>query len=452
MASIIKRPDGHRWIQFTDGDRTRKTLRLGKVSEKNAAKVCARVEQLLGCKISGDPYDRDLALWLADPDRGAALRDKLAAVGLVDAVKQSRLAEFLDEYITSRKDLKSATVTVLNHTRRCLVEFFGADKRVRDITAGDAEAWRVWLTTSANTRDKARDALASNTVNRRCGIAKQFFRVAERRGMVETNPFTSLSAHVRGNRARQYFVSRAEIDAAMEAAPDLEWRLIIALSRYAGLRIPSELLTLRWSDVDLPAGRMTIHASKTEHHEGGGMRICPIFPELKPYLDAAWDVMPENAEFVINRYRLPNTNLRTQFQKILKRAGVKPWPKLFHNMRASRQTELLDRFPLKAVCDWLGNSAPVAIEHYAQVTAEHFHAAITEKTGTDPALTGEARAEAFAKQNPKVQRSAFTSESPQETKKALEKPGLMRCPAVLFNTPQNAGMGVAGLEPATPTV
>jgi hypothetical protein len=138
--------------------------------------------------------------------------------------------------------------------------------------------------------------------------------------------------------------SRAEIDAAMETAPDVEWRLIIALSRYAGLRIPSELLSLRWIVVDLPGGRMTIRASKTE--------------------------------FVINPYRQLNQNLRTTFQKILARAVVKPWPKLFHNMRASRQTELLDHFPIKAVCDRLGNSTPVAIEHYSQVTAKHFSTAL----------------------------------------------------------------------------
>ena len=35
-----------------------------------------------------------------------------------------------------------------------------------------------------------------------------------------------------------------------------------------------------------------------------------------------------------------NANLRSQFMKILARAGVKPWPKLFHNLRGTRQTEL----------------------------------------------------------------------------------------------------------------
>ena len=51
-----------------------------------------------------------------------------------------------------------------------------------------------------------------------------------------------------------------------------------------------------------------------------------------------------------------NANLRTQFLKILRRAGVAPWSRLFHSMRATRQTELERDFPLHVVCSWLGKA------------------------------------------------------------------------------------------------
>ncbi len=62
------------------------------------------------------------------------------------------------------------------------------------------------------------------------------------------------------------------------------------------------------------------------------------------------------AEFVIQRYRSTNANLRTQLERIIRKAGLKPWPKLFHNLRATRQTELEETFPTHVVCEWLGNS------------------------------------------------------------------------------------------------
>src|SRR5436190_4729540 len=138
-------------------------------------------------------------------------------------------------------------------------------------------------------------------------------------------------------------------------APDAQWRLIIALSRYGGLRCPSEYLALTWDCVDWDRKRITVLSPKTERHEGGESRVIPTFPELEKALDDVWDQAPIG-KYVITRYRDAGSNLRTSFLKIIRRAGLKPWPRLFHNMRASRQTELSQSFPIHVVCEWLGNS------------------------------------------------------------------------------------------------
>ena len=109
---------------------------------------------------------------------------------------------------------------------------------------------------------------------------------------------------------------------------------------------------------------MTIRSSKTEHHDRGGIRVVPIFPELRPYLEAAWDAADEGTEFVITRYRQRNANLRTQLERIIARAGSEPWPKLFQNMRASRATELAAEYPGHVAAEWLGHSRLVAQDHY----------------------------------------------------------------------------------------
>ncbi|WP_146598230.1 hypothetical protein [Novipirellula aureliae] len=44
-------------------------------------------------------------------------------------------------------------------------------------------------------------------------------------------------------------------------------------------------------------------------------------------------------------------------------------------MRASRETELLARYPAKDVVSWIGNSVPVAMKSYAMATDEAFQAA-----------------------------------------------------------------------------
>ena len=70
-------------------------------------------------------------------------------------------------------------------------------------------------------------------------------------------------------------------------------------------------------------------------------------------------------------YRHTNANLRTQLLKIIARAGLKPWPKLFQNLRATRRTELQERFPTHVVNAWLGHDTEVAEKHDLQVTDAH---------------------------------------------------------------------------------
>jgi hypothetical protein len=93
------------------------------------------------------------------------------------------------------------------------------------------------------------------------------------------------------------------------------------------------------------------------------------------YDAARLDANDANTDFVIRRYRGTNTNLRTQLPRILKRAGVEAWPKLFHNLRATRQTERSKNHPSHVVCAWLGNSPRIAHKHYLQVTDADFDAA-----------------------------------------------------------------------------
>ena len=87
------------------------------------------------------------------------------------------------------------------------------------------------------------------------------------------------------------------------------------------------------------------------------------------------------SDYVITRYRDRTSNLRTQLTRIIERAGLTAWPKLWHNLRATRETELAEKFPMHVVCEWIGHSQAVAAKHYLQTTNEHFELAATPPTG-----------------------------------------------------------------------
>jgi len=301
------------------------------------------------------------------------LAGKLASVGLIPRRASSTLADFLQTYIDGRTDLKPRTLAKIRTTQQYLVDRFGADRPLRDISPGDADAFRLFLLEKGRGEATARNHISiENTARKDIGIAKQVFHAAARLRLIPGNPFADLKSGTQGNPQRFYFVSLDEAYQVLDACPDNEWRLIFALARFGGLRCPSEHLLLRWIDIDWAKDRMTVHSPKTEHHPGGASRVVPIFPELRPYLQAAFEEAADGAEYVIARFRDSNKNFRTRLERIIRRAGLEPWPKLFQNLRSTRQTELEEIFPSHVVCRWIGNTVKVAAKHYLQVTEEHF--------------------------------------------------------------------------------
>ena len=199
----------------------------------------------------------------------------------------------------------------------------------------------------------------------------QFFEDAVEREEIVKNPFKAKgvprSSHT--NRERFVFIDREFADKVIECLPTNEWKLIFALSRFGGLRCPSEVKALEWSHVLWDQSRLIVPSPKTEHHDGKDERVVPIFPEIRPYLEAAYQ---ENQTGSIIVDHQSHTNLSVKLKKILKRHKIKPWSKTFQNLRSTRETELAEEYPIQVVCSWIGNSPKVAMRHYLQVTDHHF--------------------------------------------------------------------------------
>jgi integrase len=160
-----------------------------------------------------------------------------------------------------------------------------------------------------------------------------------------------------------------------DGCPCPQWKAIIALIRSAGLRCPSEIVELRWGDTYWERSLMTVRSPKTAAHDGHAVRIVSMTPELRPILQTLFDQAPEGSEAVLPRLTDPTTNLRTTFMKLIARAGYEPWPRLFHDMRASCATAGPRPCPAHDVATWLGHGPLMAAKHYLQTRDAHFEIA-----------------------------------------------------------------------------
>jgi integrase len=401
LASISTAPGGYRVIQFVAGDGKRRSIRLGKVSKRIAEEIRVRVEALNAAVVAGVSWDTETARWVAG--LAPALADKLAAVGLIPkrhAQESTRLGTFLERYIAGRTDAKRRTRLNLKMFADRLIAFFGVHRELTTIKRSDADAWLISL----------KETYAPATVGRTVKGARQLFKAACRAELITRNPFEDVKAAAPPDKDRQCFVSREDTQRVLDACPDHQWRLIVALSRYGGLRCPSEHLALTWPDVDWERGRFRVTSPKTEHHEGKGERWVPLFPELRPYVTEAFERAEPGTLPVITIKRDTDQNLRTRFMKIIRRAGLSPWPKLFQNLRASRETELAAEYPMHVVCAWIGNSERIAAKHYLQVTEDYFARAAQE---------GAAQSGAQALQNPVQHAAAGSRTHSQDSTEAV---------------------------------
>ena len=96
----------------------------------------------------------------------------------------------------------------------------------------------------------------------------------------------------------------------------------------------------------------------------GQPEVIPLFAELHPYLREVFELVEPGTVYVITAWRSPEKNLRTRLMKALIRLGLKPWPKLCHNLRASAETDLAREYPLGTVVEWLGHNPAVMVTNY----------------------------------------------------------------------------------------
>ena len=277
MASISTDANGNHKVQFTNCDGKRKTVYLGDMPMKDVKEVRTKIKALNAATLSKSEPDREVSRWVGEiPDW---LAKKLVGVGLI-APRAKRIEDatsidaFINAYLAERVDLKASTIVQLHQVRKNLRNFIGDKRTLREFTPGDADAFKASLASK----------MADNSVRRNLGRCRQFFEAAVRKRLIESNPFAHLKGLAsKGNAERFQFVTLAETKKVIDAAPDAQWRLIIALARYGGVRTPSETLALKWSDIDWVRERIRVPSPKTERC-GKSSREIPLFPELLPYL------------------------------------------------------------------------------------------------------------------------------------------------------------------------
>ena len=193
MTSLAKdRKPGSWRVVFTASDGRRRSIGLGKISQRQAESFHRHVEAILSAGRIGTTIAIDTAGWLSS--MSDAMHNKLVRVGLIEGRQTAALGVFLSDYVSMRRDVKPVTRQKYETTVARLVEYFGSDRLIGDISAGIAHEWRLSMF----------DDLSENTVRRHTSTAFMFFEHGRKRRLIQENPFAGMPTATMPNPERSF--------------------------------------------------------------------------------------------------------------------------------------------------------------------------------------------------------------------------------------------------------
>jgi hypothetical protein len=235
-------------ILYRDDNGKQQSIRLGECLKSDAIAARMAIGHLVIADRHGSVPHPDAVRWLGGIDE--VLYARVVAHGLCqprEGATVVTLTNLLGRFVTAVA-VKPTTQYKDAQVADSLREFLGAETPLASITPAHADNWRKSIAepkANPDDKDEPAKALARATVAKRVVIAKSVFRKAVRWGLIASNPFADLRAGSQSNPDRAFYVTVETIRAILAVCPDDEWRTIVALSRFAGLRCPSEIVALR---------------------------------------------------------------------------------------------------------------------------------------------------------------------------------------------------------------
>lgn len=398
---------GRHRVLFVDRENKRQAIYLPRMPKKTAEGVQRAITELeRAAKFGHTPADFALA-WVATASDDT--HERLVKFGLAAprAAKTASVVITLGGLVEAYQrrpgwqKLKPTTQKSSARAFRLLCQHIDPTTPIGEVKKTAARDFYDSLTLD---RGKGGMGFAESTANIVASIVSTLFNFAIEGDLIEANPFVKLPrGTVRGNNVD---VSLADSLKVLDEMRSTEDKLLFAMARWGGVRTVSEQRGLRWGDVDWERGRIMIRSPKTERHKGKATRWIPLFPEILPHLEARYHEAADGDEFILPKYCLAdNSKATTTLISAIKRAGLEKWPRVWHSLRATRQSELAKEYPAHVVAAWLGNSMEVAQKHYLMVGDDQFEKATRKATQQVPATSGmTGKAVAFAQpQTPSFQ-------------------------------------------------
>jgi len=316
-------------------------------------------------------FQRENGIWYVEFRRGVKkslrTRNKAEAIRLFNKLKREYLAgkliilkegrkvllsEFIPEYLDwARENLAPATYRKRFYVLNNFKEIVG-DIYLKSLSRKHLDEYISHLLATGVTR---------STVNTHIRHLKASLTKAVEWEFVKEHPFRGYKL-LKVQQKPPVFLLPEQISKVLEVIDNDYWAFVFKLFIYTGMRL-SEVVNLRWSDVDLNRGVIVVRKAKNYQS-----RVIPIHPrlreEIEKRLPAVGKLVPYHKDYVYHKLKgylreagFPNVrvhDLRHTFASLMVMSGV----------------------DLKTVQELLGHQDYRTTEIYAHLAPAHLQDAI----------------------------------------------------------------------------
>ncbi len=281
-------------------------------------------------------------------------RKRMVKLGQWDMIEGDipTLSEFAEKYINHIRDIKDnrSWASALHYLKN-LTSFF-KDKKLSQINSKDIDSYK---------RHRLREVKPAS-VNRELACLSHIFNFAKReKKFFGNNPVSEAKLLPEHNQIERILTPEKEERLLNSSSPELRAILVCALN--TGMR-KGEILTLRWTNVDLENNVITLEHTNTKSKE---MRRIPVNSVLrKPLLEQKLKVGGSEYVFLSSNgspYKR-HDSLKQAFNGALRRAEIKGLR--FHDLRHTAATRMIEsRASIVAVSRILGHADLKTTMRYA---------------------------------------------------------------------------------------
>lgn len=332
MASIFKRGDTYYISYYINGKRKKKAIGKSK-------------------KVAGIAV-KDIEVKLAKNEIGIVDRDK-------------DIKKFIDEYLVYSASNKTKNTfrrdrVILN---KHFLPYIEVD-RLSKVTPQILENYKI----------ERLKVVKDMTVNRELITIKAMFTKAVEWSCLDRNPAEKIRQFKIRKDERPRFLSREEAESLLNSCTEGLYPFVYTALN-TGLR-SSELVYLRWKDVDLNKRRITVHSRDDWQSKTGKSRTIDINDNLFEFLKK-YKYQRSEYVFCTRDNRPLVNNLNRRFRNAAKRAGLRGIS--IHTLRHTFASHLvMAGVPLATISKLLGHADIKTTMIYAHLSPDHLKDAVNK--------------------------------------------------------------------------